>query len=232
MTDQTITIYLDDSGVLDKNHPVPHFVYSGYVFVSLEEKDHAKRRYIKVVKRLKNLSGRDDELKAATISVDSKRKLYSVMNPFRSIAAHVRTDRVYDSILSDKRSVHRYKDYVIKLLVKRTLEQLLSENIINPDEDFKLDLNIDEQPTSTDGYYSLRDSIYEELKNGITNWDYGTTKPPLFNKRVEVNVKYFVSDHNYLGQAADIIANRMWVSYCQGNINMRKRNNHFLLPFP
>lgn len=53
MTDRTITIYLDDSGVLDKNHPVPHFVYGGYVFLSLEEKEHAKRRYINVVKRLK-----------------------------------------------------------------------------------------------------------------------------------------------------------------------------------
>lgn len=85
MTVQTITIYLDDSGVLDKNHPVPHFIYGGYVFLSIAEKDHAKRRYIKVVKRLKTLSGRDDELKAAKISLDSKRKLYSVMNPFRSI---------------------------------------------------------------------------------------------------------------------------------------------------
>lgn len=232
MTVQTITIYLDDSGVLDKNHPVPHFVYAGYVFLSVEEREHAKRRYIDVVRLLKKISGRKDELKAATISNKSKRKLYSVMNPFRSVAAHVKTDKVYDSILSDKRSIHRYKDYVIKMLVKRTLEQLLSENIISADEDIKLDLNIDEQPVSTDGYYGLQDSIYEELKNGITNWDYGTTRPPLFNKGVEVNVKYFVSDHNYLGQAADIIANRMWVSYCQNNLKLRQRKNHFLLPFP
>lgn len=232
MTEQTITIFLDDSGVLDKSHPVPHFIYGGYVFLSVEEKDHAKRRYIKVVKRLKKLSGRNDELKAATISIESKRKLYSAMNPFRSVAAHVKTDRIYDTILSDRRSVHRYKDYVIKMLVKRTLEQLLSENIIKSDEDFRLDLNIDEQPTSTDGYYSLRDSIYEELKNGINNWDYGNARPPLFNNKVEVNVHYFVSDHNYLGQSADIIANRIWVSYCQDNINMRQRKNHFLLPFP
>lgn len=225
-------IYLDDSGVLDSNHPVKHFVYAGYIFISKDEKDYAKRRYISTIKNIRRSSGRVDELKAAKISIKSKRKLYQVMKPFHSIAAHVWTDKIYESILSNNLSKHRYKDYVVKMLVKKSLKNLIDKELIKSDDDINIILNVDEQPTSSDGFYGLRESIYEELKFGITNWDYGSVRPPLFTAEVKVSVHYFVSEHNYLGQSADIIANRIWVSYCHDDISLRQRDKHFLLTLP
>ncbi|MGG7601958.1 DUF3800 domain-containing protein [Weissella confusa] len=227
-----ITIFLDDSGVLSKNAPEEHFVYAGYMFLSEEDKNYAKRRYIAKIKQLRKKTGREDELKAAKISLNGKRKLYSVMKPFYSLSAYVNTNRVYDYILEDKLAIHRYKDYVVKMLIKKQTKRLIADGLIDPNEDIKISIFLDEQATATNGYYTLKASVYEELKVGISNWEYGTTHPPLIFGDFHVEVSYFDSKHNYLGQASDILANRIWTSYVQNNLELRNRQKHFHLTFP
>ena len=124
------------------------------------------------------------------------------------------------------------KDYVIKRCIKKKLEQLLLDAIINKDEDIRIKVYIDEQQTSSNGYYTLRDSIIEELRYGIANFDYGVKHPHLFDGNVDVVIQYCDSSKNYMIQASDILANRIWASYMKNDRNLRKIDNHILLTFP
>ena len=66
-----------------------------------------------------------------------------------------------------------------------------------------------EQSTSTDGFYKLRDTIYEELKVGISNFQYNKMRALLLNSSVD-----FVASSKFpLVQAGDILANRIWNSF-------------------
>ncbi|MDR0899371.1 MAG: DUF3800 domain-containing protein [Lactobacillaceae bacterium] len=232
MNSHRVTIYLDDAGVLSKNHPIPYFVYGGFAFLD-EERDDARRQYRKVVDILREKSGRTDELKAANTTNNSKRKLLNSVKKHHSISVKVDTPVLYDSILANKKSIHRYKDYVIKILVKKIMLKFFAEQLISRDDEIFIDLFIDQQPTSTNGYYGLRDSIFEEFKNGIINWDYGFSRPPLVNGELKVSVTFFDSEYNYLGQAADILANYVWGGFVTGDQDRYSRlPNHLHVNLP
>lgn len=210
---QTVYFFFDDSGVLHPNEESGYFVYGGYVFISREELDSAKRKYINANKKLRETLGRADELKAAGLSVNHKRTLYMSIREYESVSCSVEIGRVYTSITKGKKSICRYKDYVLKRCIKGKIQELIRKGKIRSDEDIKIEVNIDEQLTATNGYYSLRDSIYEELKHGITNFDYGAFHKPVFEGEVDVVVRYCESKSNYLIQASDILANRIWSSF-------------------
>ena len=57
-----IYFFFDDSGVLHKNEQSGRFVYAGYVFLSREELDSAKRKYIHANKEIKKSTGKSGEL--------------------------------------------------------------------------------------------------------------------------------------------------------------------------
>ncbi|MFT8325381.1 DUF3800 domain-containing protein [Oenococcus sicerae] len=229
---KTIYLYIDDSGTLNRNAPQQDFVYAGYAFIGLEEKNIASRKYHNKIKQLRKMSGRHDELKAANISKQSKYKLFKVMQAFHSFSVHVDVGSVYSSILSDKKSIHRYKDYVVKRVIKSEISCLIDEEFINDQEDLKLIVHLDEQATATDGYYDLKSSIMEELHEGIQNRDYGKIFQPIIYGNLVVAVSYFDSKVNYLGQSADILANRIWASYVCNNGTLRKINFHCHLTLP
>lgn len=79
-------------------------------------------------------------------------------------------------------------------------------------------INIDEQTTKTNGYYNLKDSIFEELKYGIYNFNYANAYLPLINSELEVKICYQKSEKSYLIQAADLIAGNIRRVYLN-NIN-------------
>lgn len=43
---QTVYFYFDDSGTFHKNEPSGYFLYAGYVFCNVNDRDIAKRKYI------------------------------------------------------------------------------------------------------------------------------------------------------------------------------------------
>ncbi len=229
---QEVIFFFDDSGVFHKNAPGNHFVYAGYVFTSRDELNDARRKYIHANKELKRTLGRTDELKAANLKPKHKRSLFNAVREYNSVAVVVDIGRIYDYILSDKKSICRYKDYVLKRCVKNKLKSLITNGIISKDEDITISIYIDEQLTATNGYYDLRDSIMEELKYGIANFDYGIRRPHVFDAEVRVNIEYCDSSHNYMIQASDILANRIWASYISENKELRKIGNHTTLTFP
>lgn len=229
---QNVYFFFDDSGVLHKNESSGFFVYAGYVFTGRKDVDNAKRKYIAANKKIKQATRIDSELKAAVLSNQYKRSLFNSIRNYDSVSVAVEICRVYDYILDDKKSRCRYKDYILKRCVKRKLLHLINNGVLNSHDDINLWINIDEQLTATNGYYDLRDSIREELQHGIKNFDYGFTHEKVFHGKVTVDIKYCESKTNYLIQASDIIANRIWTSYRLDKPELRDISNHLALTFP
>lgn len=229
---QSIYFFFDDSGVLHRNEPSGYFIYAGLVFTNREDLEVAKRKYINANKKLKKALGADYELKAAVLKPKHKRALLNSVLEYESLSVAVEIKRVYGYIMNNKKSRCRYKDYVLKRCVKQKLQDLIQRGVLCKEDDVHLFINIDEQLTATDGYYDLRDSITEELQHGIINFDYGVTHEKVFTGEVEVDIRYCESKNNYLIQASDIIANRIWSSYRSGNSKLRELPNHTALTFP
>ena len=227
-----IYFFFDDSGVLHSSEPSGYFVYAGYVFLNREELEAAKRKYIHANKQIKKATGRIDELKAYGLQAKHKRALFNAVRGYDSISLVVDIGNVYPYILSDKRSICRYKDYVLKRCIKRKLQEYISNGKLNAAEDVRLHINIDEQLTATNGYYGLQDSIVEELRYGIANFNYGVMHSNVFAGDVQVELRYCVSKNNYMIQASDILANRIWTSYTKNRENMRSFSHHLHLIFP
>lgn len=231
---QKVYFFFDDSGTFHRKEESGFFVYAGFVFSNYEELETAKRKYINANKKIKSAIGcaKDKELKACYLKAAHKRALLNSVKEYESVSLAVNLTKIYDHILDNKKSRCRYKDYILKRCIKNKLQNMISSGSLSSDEDVSLFINIDEQLTATDGYYNLRDSILEELKYGIKNFDYGITYPHVFQKNVDVNIHYCESKNNYLIQASDILANRIWTSYRTGNQNLRNIPNHIALTFP
>lgn len=232
---QVISIYLDDSGVFTVGDSSKFFVYGGYSFTNDKERLTAKNVYRKRVLQIKKSlnQGVEDELKAAILAPKHKRSLFEVLKNYNSIDCAVNIDNVYPNILVNKLSVHRYKDYALKRLIKTEMERLISAGSVDPFKPAALRVYIDQQHTSTDGYYTLSESVSEELNHGIHNFEYGVFHAPIFKAPVTVKIEFCDSKHHYLIQASDILANRAFTAY---NFNLPKlmqgvpHHNHLDLP--
>lgn len=229
---QEVIFFFDDSGVLTKKETSGYFVYAGYVFTSRNTLNIARRKYIHANKALKKALGRNDELKAASLTTNHKRALFNAVREYESVSVTVDISQVYNHILAEKKSICRYKDYALKRCIKNKLKALIADGIISKTEEIKLHIYIDEQLTATNGYYDLKDSIKEELQYGIINFDYGVKHQNLFDSNVEVVIQYCDSRENYMIQASDILANRIWNSYRTKNRNLRSIDNHIALTLP
>lgn len=158
--------------------------------------------------------------------------MFNSINQYDSVSVIVDISKIYDNILAYKKSICRYKDYILKRCVKKKLQELITDGHISKDKDITVSIFIDEQLTASNGYYDLRDSIMEELRYGIVNFDYGIRHPHVFDSNVTINIQYCDSSKNYLIQASDILANRIWTSYRTGNKNLRLLRKHTTLTFP
>ncbi len=231
---QEIFFYLDDSGVLHKNAEERYFVYAGYVFLSKKEKDSALAKYRWAVRKVKRDDDgeKDDEIKAFRAKIKTKRFLVTQLKNFESVSCIVDKSRVYESILSAKKSIHRYKDYCIKRAAKAKLEDLICRGVIDPSVETKVRFFIDNQPTSTDGVYNLRESIREEFRNGIANFDYGSMYPPIFRGKLEICTTFCDSKKHYLIQASDMLANNIFIrkNYNAEVFHKQKHHTEILLP--
>ena len=105
--------------------------------------------------------------------------------------------------------------------MKKKIHELINLGKLNKDAPLRIRLYIDEQLTGTDGYYDLRDSISEELEHGVVGFDYSRQIAKTINAKVQVEITYCDSAKNYLIQASDILANRIWTSYRTNNPELR-----------
>lgn len=227
---QNITVYVDDSGVLHRNEN--YFIYAGYIFLNKESKESAKRKYRTLLKKIDEQLIWNKEYKAAELNVKHKRALYNVLKGYHSFGVCIKNDRIFDSIMSDKKSRTRYKDYALKRAIKEKIVVLINEKLIDPNQPVKFHFLIDQQGTATDGLYGFSESVKEEFSRGIINFNYGRTHEPIFKNKCDVRTEYCDSSKNYLIQAADILANRLRASYVHKNRKLRKISKHNCLHLP
>lgn len=230
---QYLQITLDDSGYLHKNANSDFFVYAGYIFRDKVVADNARRNYRSLANKIADVRN-IAEAKAFKLLKypNDKRKLYAIMKRYESFHVVIDRKKLYPSILENKKSICRYKDYALKRVIKMIVKQLISSNKISAQDDLRIVLNMDGQATATNGYYSLKESIYEELANGISNFNYDSFFRPILFGKLEVHVNYFDSKENYLVQASDILANRIWSSYEKNRPDWRRKINHISLQLP
>lgn len=231
---QKINFYIDDSGVLHKNEPSGIFVYAGLCFIDDDQKQDASRRYHAVAKQIKDNAHINGEVKANKILPKYKNSLFSTISSESLLYLKCKNSRMKSYVLSNKKSIHRFKDYALKRIIKEKIIRCVDQGLINTNEDIVINIMVDEQGTATNGYYDLQSSIYEELAVGITNFDYGTFFPPIFTNgtKVDVHVQFCDSEKNTLIRAADIVANRVWYSYIANKPNLRDFKNSTSLTFP
>lgn len=231
MVKQKIHLFIDDSGRLEKNSN--YFVYAGHCFIGDSPKNKAKGQYKKLVHQIAEANNFEFELKASNLeNMNHRSSLYRILQNEISFDVSMKVSNLKEYILADKKSRQRFKDYAIRRVVKKLFQHLITQNLIDPNQDIELHINIDQQGFATNGLYGLGDGVFEELHEGIYNFNYEKFYSPILNADFSVYTRSCVSENDYLIQAADILANRVWNSYVHNRLPLRTIPNHIHLWLP
>lgn len=210
---QEVYINLDDSGKLTTKEC--YSAYGGIVFLSKKEKDKFITQYRKIVKDVKcsyckykkeECNKNCPEIKNTNIKPTDKRRIMNYLKKYYIVALVIKNKEVYENIKINKASRGRFLDYSIRRMIKEIISTLIKTNKINPHKPLKLIINIDEQSTKNNGYYNLREGLIEELKYGITNYNYGVIINPIISSELDISVCYQDSSKSYVIQASDLLA--------------------------
>lgn len=210
---QEIYINLDDSGKLtDKEHIS---VYGGLAFFSKSEKDKFITQYRSIItdircKYCNQVNSSCDhlcpEIKNTNIHPQDKRRIMNYVKKHFIVALVVQNDKVYSHIKNNKSAKGRFTDYTLRRMIKGFVYDLIRNNKIDAYRDLRLIINIDEQSTKSNGYYNLHDGLIEEMKYGISNFNYSMQINPIVFGNLEIALSYQDSGKSYVVQAADLLA--------------------------
>lgn len=208
---QAIYINLDDSGKLCKNEIIS--VYGGLVFLSKKEKDKFITQYRSIVNDIKCKYCKSKicnkscpEIKNTNIKPGDKRRIMNYIKKYFIIGLVIYNKEVYTHIIENKAAKGRFLDYSLRRMIKEVINNQINSKNIDSQEPLKVVINIDEQTTKSNGYYNLHDGLIEELKYGISNFNYSCTYKPIIYSDLDIKVSYQDSGKSYLVQAADIIS--------------------------
>lgn len=211
-----IYFFIDDSGVLDFCENEDYFLYCGYMIIGKDNKNNLIRKYTAVRNEISKYYPGVNEIKGNIFNKNHKfdfnqqLRLYKVMNNELCYPLILRIDNkfIYKTILNDRSSKIRYKNFALKLLIKNGIQKSLNDGVISDDMLFNIRVLVDEEGQATNGLYSLEESIKEELFYGIINWNYANSfNPILTNKTSSISVTYCDSKNVRPVQTADILAN-------------------------
>lgn len=210
--EQEIYINIDDSGKLTPKEHIS--VYAGVVFLSKLEKDKFITQYRSIVNEIKckycknkeNCNNECPEIKNTNIKNSDKRRIMNYVKKNYIVALIVRNDSVYKHIINNKAAKGRFMDYAIRRLIKEVIKEYINTSEIDPYKQIRLVINIDQQITKNNGYYSLKEGLLEELRYGITNFNYASKIKPIIHADIEIILTYQDSKRSYLIQAADLLA--------------------------
>ena len=110
-------------------------------------------------------------------------------------------------------------------MIKEVINNQIIKNNISSHKPLKVVINIDEQTTKSNGYYNLHDGLIEELKYGISNFNYACIYNPIFFNDLDIKISYQDSSKSYLVQAADLISGTIRRSVLNALINNENINN-------
>lgn len=148
-------------------------------------------------------------MKGSIIHLGDRRRFINLSRRFYTFGVRITNSKLYPAIRSSKASKGRFTDYAIKRMIKEVIQDLISKNTISEDDDICINIYIDEMTTKSNGYYTLEESITEELYHGISNFNYGCHFKPILKGTPKVNIRYQESDKQVGIQMADILANTL-----------------------
>ena len=216
--EQIIYISLDDSGKLNNNEK--YLVYAGLYFTSKKELEKFKAVYKSIRNQIskKKIYKNVEELKGYTLESKDRSILLRFVYQYSTAGLVVNNAQIIkQDILFSKDARGRYRDYVIKLLVKDIIIDLINNKKINPYKPIVLIINMDQESAKTNGRYRLDEGIYEELVKGIINFNYGFKTTPIIFSELSVKIYTQNSKDSIIIQASDLIANNIWRTIMSNN---------------
>ncbi len=209
---QEIYISLDDSGKLTPKEHVS--VYGGLVFLSKKEKDKFITQYKSIINDIKckycfqrnSCNKKCPEIKNTNIKNADKRRIMNYIKKYFVVALIIQNDEVYNHIKKNKAAKGRFVDYSIRRMIKEVIKALIKNEEVKSNQPIRIIINIDEQSTKSNGYYNLKDGLIEELKYGISNYNYASTISPIVKSSLDICIYYKNSKKCYVVQAADLLA--------------------------
>ncbi|MCM1371058.1 MAG: hypothetical protein NC181_04145 [Clostridium sp.] len=216
-----ILILMDDSGKLNKNEN--SCIFGGLFFFSNSDYINFINRYKSIINNIKckyckqnmqNCNKDCIEIKGTTkVSSEDSRRLFNLLKKQNNYGVFINNKDIYDNIINDKSARGRYIDYAQKRIIKEIILYAIKNKKIRLNELVYLNIKIDDAKTKSNGYYNLKDSIYEELVNGIKNYDYSARYKPVLKSGLDIKVRYYNSKYNYGIQSADIMSHYLHKQY-------------------
>lgn len=210
---QEIYINIDDSGVLHSNERC--CVYGGIVFTSKLEQENFERKYKSILYKIKCKYCHSDiskcshicpEIKDSNIKQKHKRWIWNLIKKQTCFAVIIDNKRVNSSIMNDKDSRGRYRDYTQRIIMKKVINKLIKDNKINPNSPIKLIIRIDQQATATNTNRAFVKDIEKELILGMTNLEHNMIHKPIIFSKLTIDLMYVLSHKHISIQASDFIA--------------------------
>ena len=228
-----IFVYSDESGVFDVAHN-DIFVLGGLILLGKDSKDACSRKYAHAEKVLRNNKNADPdfELKATRLENSEKSELFRSLNKVYKFGVVIKQKNLHSKIFEHKKTKQRYLDYAFKIALKRALKSLIESDVLDVNNVEAIHIYVDEHTTATDGRYELRESIEQEFKFGVFNFNYGTYYPPIFPGVKSIDLKYCDSASVRLVRAADIVANRLYHLAVSDKICNQNRDYFFISVLP
>lgn len=211
---QHIYINMDDSGKISKYEDFA--IFAGIIFKNSNEKSKFINKYKSIIKNIKCQYCNNEisscnhicpEIKGIIISNKDRRRLINLSKQFTTFSTIIYNKNLSSEIITNKNSKGRFSEYAQRRIIKNSVNYLIKDKSINPNMPIYLHINIDQMPTKSNGYYSLREGLIEELKYGIINYNYAKCFKPIIYGDLQVEVIYKDSKKDCAIQMADIIAN-------------------------
>lgn len=190
-----IFIVMDDSGKLTTKEN--SCIYGGLFFYSSKDYMNFINKYKSIVNEIKckyckqekeNCNKKCLEIKGTSrIKPKHKRQMFNLIKKEKNYGVFIKNKKVFAPIMQDKASRGRFCDYAMKRIVKEIVIYSIKQEFIDPNKPLKLIIKIDQCKTKSNGYYNLKNSIYEELVNGIINYDYSKIHKPLIKNDLIVD---------------------------------------------
>ncbi|AHK22670.1 hypothetical protein X271_00584 [Candidatus Hepatoplasma crinochetorum Av] len=201
-----IYMYIDESGVLHKNDYYNIFLFGGICFINENLRNKCKWEYGKRELEIKNKYPNNKELKGNTLKNKHKKYLYSILNGEKTFIGKVNINKLKEIDWQRKKSIQKYKDWFLMMLIKEQVNNLIIKKEINVNEKNIFHIFVDNQNISIDEKNNLTKKINQEFFKGKYNNKKEFIKP-IFNQFGKIKVKYVNSETNELIRAADILCN-------------------------
>jgi len=218
---QNLFILIDDSGKFNINET--SCIYGGLFFYSSNDYMNFINKYKSIIKSIKcnyckqnniNCNKNCIEIKGTTrIKPNDNRRIFNLIKKQNNFGVFINNNKIYQNIINDKPSRGRFIDYAQKRIIKDIIAYSINNHLIDNNKPVNLYIKSDECTSKSNGYYNLKDSIYEELINGIINYDYSKIHKPLLNNKLLIKYKTYNSKYHYGIQSADYVAHYLHSKY-------------------